>query len=106
VTDPTPLDDLQTLVSLSADRLWPGQTVEESGLALAEEAGEVCRALLKRQHGVRGTRSEWDENLRIEIAQVAGVCLHIANQEGWSLFEALREMAGVLSSRAKEERSE
>lgn len=37
-------------IGREVDRLWPRETPFGRGLALAEEAGEVCRAMLKRDH--------------------------------------------------------
>jgi NTP pyrophosphatase (non-canonical NTP hydrolase) len=59
-------------------------------LALAEEAGEVCRAVLKRSHGKRpGT--DWTEQVRLETADVAITLLSLAANEGWSLSDAITE---------------
>jgi NTP pyrophosphatase (non-canonical NTP hydrolase) len=59
-------------------------------LALAEEAGEVCRAVLKRSHGKRpGT--DWTEQVRLEAADVAITLLSLAANEGWSLSDAIAE---------------
>lgn len=45
---------------------------EESlhGLIVAEEAGEVCRAILKSEQGIRGTKQSWKEELQKELAGV------------------------------------
>lgn len=40
------------------------------GLALAEETGEACRALLKHFQGIRGTADYWLDELEVELAQV------------------------------------
>jgi NTP pyrophosphatase (non-canonical NTP hydrolase) len=58
-------------------------------LAVAEEAGEVCRAALKRANGIR--EGDWSANLREEAADVVITLLSLAANEGWSLSEAVDE---------------
>ena len=59
-------------------------------LALAEEAGEVCRAVLKRAHGKR-PGIDWTAEVRLEAADVLITLLSLAANEGWSLADALTE---------------
>lgn len=59
-------------------------------LAVAEEAGEVCRAVLKRSHGNRPD-TDWNKNLREEAADVVITLLSLAANEGWSLSDAVAE---------------
>jgi NTP pyrophosphatase (non-canonical NTP hydrolase) len=67
-------------------------------LALAEEAGEVCRAVLKRAHGKRpGT--DWTEQVRLEAADVAICLLSLAANEGWSLADAIAERWAEVQTR-------
>ena len=67
-------------------------------LCIAEEAGEVCRAVLKRHHGKRpGT--DWTEQVRIEAADVAIGLLSLAANEGWSLAEAIADRWVEVSTR-------
>lgn len=71
--------------------LWPSETPERAGLALAEEAGEVCRAILKREearHGEGGRAQRpgyWTGKLAQELAQVVVVAAKIAEAEGLDL---------------------
>lgn len=59
-------------------------------LSVAEEAGEVCRAVLRRAHGKRpGT--DWTAEVRIEAADVVISLLSLAANEGWSLLDAVAE---------------
>lgn len=85
--------------------LWPGETVEEAGLALAEEAGEVARAIIKRNHAERGEGDrppkDWTANLREEVADVVIVCAKIANREGFDLNEAVEKGIAGLEQRAR-----
>jgi NTP pyrophosphatase (non-canonical NTP hydrolase) len=70
-----------------------------SGLLLAEEAGEVCRAILKRMQGIRGTRDEWTAMVRKECIDVQLVLLGIAHYEGFSLAGALSEFWPQIEAR-------
>jgi NTP pyrophosphatase (non-canonical NTP hydrolase) len=97
--EPAPLTDRtrQWVTSLElasgsyAARSWPGETVVHAGLALAEEAGEVCKALLKREHGTRGTFGEWTQQVRKECGDVFLVLCDIAHREGFSLAQAVMD---------------
>lgn len=87
------------------DRLWPGETVYARGLALSEEAGEVCRAILKRSHACSAgtfkgqTPEEWTENLRIEVFQAIGVLLDLADREGFDVGLGLFDLLTALGQR-------
>jgi NTP pyrophosphatase (non-canonical NTP hydrolase) len=52
------------------------------GLGLGEESGEVLRAILKREEGIRGTRSEWTQELFKEVGDVAIKLFQICAREG------------------------
>jgi NTP pyrophosphatase (non-canonical NTP hydrolase) len=56
-------------------------------LGLAEEVGELCRAVLKRAQGIRGTREEWNEEIRKELGDCVIKLLDIAAYEGFDLVE-------------------
>jgi NTP pyrophosphatase (non-canonical NTP hydrolase) len=56
-------------------------------LVVAEEAGEVCRAVLKREQGIRGTREEWTAKLREELGDLLITMHALAGSEGWDLEE-------------------
>jgi NTP pyrophosphatase (non-canonical NTP hydrolase) len=92
-------------IGREVDRLWPRETPFGRGLALAEEAGEVCRAMLKRDHAeVAGTfkgltPEEWTENLRVETFQAIGVLLDIARREGFDVEHGLAEAVWKLKRR-------
>lgn len=103
MSDPIYLDEEQATVVWLADVLWPGETIEEAALALCEEAGEVARAVAKRNLALRseGDRppTDWTANLRDELAQVVIVAMKIAEREGFSLREAIFEQMAVLGRR-------
>lgn len=56
---------------------------------LAEEVGEVCRAAVKRSQGIRGTREEWDAELRKEVADVFIKLVDVAQFYGFDLADAI-----------------
>lgn len=97
------LDQEQASVDWVTTELWPGETIEEAALALCEEAGEVARAIIKRNHAGRdeGDRApaDWSANLRVELAQVVIVAMKMAERERFSLRESIYEQLAVLDDR-------
>lgn len=80
------------------DRLFPHEDDPAYRAAcLAEEAGEVSRAVTKRRHASHAhdgkckgkTVDEWTDELRIELAQTVGVIFDIAHREGIDLLQAI-----------------
>jgi NTP pyrophosphatase (non-canonical NTP hydrolase) len=82
-------EDLQEQAGRYIRRTWPGEGTTEQALGLAEEAGEVCRAVLKRIHGTRGTTEQWTAEIRKEAGDVVLVLLGLASYEGFSLAQAV-----------------
>lgn len=68
-------------------------------LGLAEEVGELCRAVLKREQGIRGTREEWDAEVRKEIGDCVIKLLDISAYEGLSLVQAFTDRWEAISKR-------
>lgn len=113
VEEMTTMDELQTELHEICERSWPGESLESVALALCEEIcelddalhalhhheGKLCRALVKRGHGTRGTPEQWTAEVRKECADVALVLLDIASREGFSLFEAMVEKTDELRTR-------
>lgn len=98
------LDLEQETVWALVDLIWPGETALSRAVSLCEEAGEVCRAILKRDHAIRGVgdrgqERDWSANLRVEVAQVMINCMAIAEAEGFSLEEAVLEQMNKLEER-------
>jgi NTP pyrophosphatase (non-canonical NTP hydrolase) len=78
----------------------PTNTIEEQLLNLFEEVGELARAVLKRKQGIRGTRGEWDAEVRKEIGDVFGSLVACATVEGLDFYETVEErMVEVLARR-------
>lgn len=70
----------------------PDRSVRDQVLVVAEEVGELCRAIVKREQGIRGTREEWDAAVRKEAADIGIALLAVAHTEG---FDLPTEMADV-----------
>lgn len=89
------------------DRLWPGETIQERGNCLAEETGEVNRAITKRRHAIKNksgkckgmTVEDWTDNLHKETMQTLGVALSICAMEGFDPVEGLLEALSALQRR-------
>ena len=97
------MDEEQTYIESVTDRLWPNETIEEAALALCEEAGEVARAVIKRNHADQGSGDraphDWSAELRREVAQVVVVAMKIAEREGFSLGDAVVAEREALDAR-------
>lgn len=61
---------LQLQIAEWSNRNFPNDTLVDKGLGLAEEAGEVCRAILKDKQGLRGTHEQWIGELGNELGDV------------------------------------
>lgn len=72
-------------------RNFPDSTSEIQGLVVAEEAGEVARALAKRSQRVRGTHDKWTRKIREETADVVLAAFSLARLEDFDLEEAVAE---------------
>ena len=71
----------------------------KQALVLAEETGEVCRAVIKREQGIRGTYESWSDNLKIELAQTLVTLYAIAELEGFDLNDYTAEYWETLKQR-------
>lgn len=98
------IDALTQVVHLECARLWPYSGVTEEGLALAEEAGEVCRAILKRFEGTRATKEYWSGQIRKEVGQVIIVAMSILALEGYSTQEVIIETVEHLKAMKPDDR--
>jgi len=69
---------------------FPNETRISIALGIAEETGELCRAVLKQFTGIRGTFEEWDEEIKKELGDVYIKLGHLANFCGWDLDELIK----------------
>jgi len=72
---------------------------QHQALNIAEEAGEVARAVLKRVQGIRGSYEHWTEEIRTEAADVLISLMCLAEIEGWDLGDAVDERWNVVINR-------
>lgn len=93
------LSDVQQRIHAHAVVAWPGLTTEIEVLALAEEVGEVARAVLKRTQAIRGSSDDWSAELRREVGDVLLVLCNIASLEGFELSETVAERLAVVLDR-------
>ena len=70
-----------------------------ASVGLAEEVGEVCRAVVKRHQGIRGTREEWDAEIRKEVGDVFIKLVDVARTYGFDLADAIAERWGTIQRR-------
>lgn len=71
----------------------------ETVLGLAEETGELCRAALKRDQGIRGTHEQWTAEIRKEVGDVVIKAHDLAGVEGFDLDDAVAERWAEISQR-------
>lgn len=102
------LAEVGSALADEVDRLWPQENDPGYRAAcLAEEAGEVIRAITKRRHALHADDGkckgldfdEWTNELRIELGQVLGVILDIAHREGFDLTAELVTTVRKLQAR-------
>lgn len=110
---PVDMDELQRVVGEWTAQQWPTETVHGRGMILTEEIcelddalrrlhygnGRIVRALLKREHGERGTHAQWTRVVQDECADVLCVLLDIANREEFSLAQITGERVREVQSR-------
>jgi NTP pyrophosphatase (non-canonical NTP hydrolase) len=78
---------------------FPNHSPLENTTGLAEEAGELCRAVLKLERGIRGTTDEWLTEIRKEIGDVIICAIFIANDFGVPWEDALQERWDIIKQR-------
>jgi NTP pyrophosphatase (non-canonical NTP hydrolase) len=78
---------------------FPDENRVTSTLGLAEEAGEVCRAVLKQDQKLRGTYEEWDKEIKKELADVYVKIEQLADLCGWDLHELILDRWDELKKR-------
>lgn len=78
---------------------FSNETRVTAALGLCEEVGEVARAVLKQEQGIRGTWEEWDEEIKKELSDVYVKLIHVAMICGFDLDEAVAQRWEVLRQR-------
>lgn len=95
----TSIDEFRAEFHAWTQANFPTQTAEQAGLALAEEAGELCRAILKRAQGIRGTSGEWEAEVAKEIGDVFMALQWIANRFNLDLDEVVLDRWKTIKKR-------
>jgi NTP pyrophosphatase (non-canonical NTP hydrolase) len=75
------------------------ESITETTLGLAEETGELCRAVLKRYQGIRGDKEYWSHEIKKEVADVVIKAHDVAAKEGFDLMVAVAERWDDVSRR-------
>lgn len=86
------------------EHFGPFRSVEHQALVLAEEVGELCRAVVKRAQGIRASHAEWTAQLHAEAADVLITLLAIAATEGFDLHAAAAAKWAAVTTRNPGER--
>jgi NTP pyrophosphatase (non-canonical NTP hydrolase) len=90
---------MQDQVATWVDHNFPGTTPAEKCLGLAEESGEVCRAVLKLEQGIRGTREEWREEIAKELGDVFVKLCDVATAYELDLQDAVEQRWATVRAR-------
>lgn len=86
---PNVITILQAQVKEWAEYNFQGDSTQDVALGVAEETGELCRAVLKRWQHIRGTYDEWTEEIKKETADTFIKLCHLAAVEGFDLFDVI-----------------
>lgn len=95
----TDIRDVQGEVNAWVERNFGHDNEMATVVGLVEEVGELSRAVVKRSQGIRGTREEWDVELRKEAADVFIKLCDVASFYGFDLHDAVAERWTVVSAR-------
>lgn len=92
--------DIQAEVKAWHAGKYPHASLPEIGLKLAEESGEVCRAIDRFHYAKNGVdEAAWANNLKEEIGDVAIVLLVLCIRGGVDFQEVVQERWDEVSSR-------
>lgn len=82
---------------------WVTRNFDNSELSavvgMVEEVGELCRAVVKMEQGIRGTREEWFAEIRKETGDVFIKLCDIARFYEFDLADAIEERWAKVSQR-------
>lgn len=68
-------------------------------VGMVEEVGELCRAVVKMEQGIRGSREQWFAEIRKESGDVFIKLCDIARFYGFDLADAVAERWADVSRR-------
>lgn len=90
-SQPVSLPELQRGVEAWVNHNFGESSRVVEALGLAEEVGELCRAVLKQEQGIRGTYAEWDAEIAKEIGDVLIKLASVATACGVDLEFAVKD---------------
>lgn len=94
------MNEIQDALRTWHRKKFPRSTLPEIGLKLAEECGEVCRAIDRIHYSKSATEdAQWRENLTDEIGDAAIVLLVLCNRGHLDFEEVLTERAAEVMAR-------
>lgn len=94
------MKDLQKALKEWHDGKYASARLADIGLKLAEETGEVCRAIDRIIYAkTSGEDDQWRENLTGEIGDVAIVLLALCNRGGLDFEAVVRDRADEVMDR-------
>ena len=76
-----------------------GRRILQCTLGVAEEAGELCHAILKADQRIRGTREEHDAAAKDAIGDIVFFLMNLCYRKGWSFWRIVRDVARVVLAR-------
>lgn len=68
-------------------------------VGLTEEVGELCRAVVKRSQGIRGTKEEWDAEIEKELGDIFIKLCDTAGHYGVDLQDAIETRWAAVKQR-------
>jgi NTP pyrophosphatase (non-canonical NTP hydrolase) len=71
----------------------------KSLIGLQEELGELSRAHLKSEQGIRGTAEKWEREGRKEVGDIITFLSQYCSRRGWKLHECVEESWKITSDR-------
>jgi NTP pyrophosphatase (non-canonical NTP hydrolase) len=79
------INELQCEIGAWAVKNFPGDTRADLVLGLVEEVGELARAVLKQNQGVRGNYTMWENAILDELPDVFIKLCHVCAVFGYDL---------------------
>jgi NTP pyrophosphatase (non-canonical NTP hydrolase) len=90
---------LQSAVAVWLARNFPDRSPLTVVAGTAEEVGELCRAAVKREQGIRGTEAEWITEIEKELGDVFIKMCDVADWYGIDLEAAIADRWNTVRNR-------
>jgi len=84
------IEDYQFEVEKWVEHNFGKGTPMSAVVGLAEEVGELCRAILKQYQQVRGSYTEWQEEIKKELGDVFIKICDVANEADIDLSTGIK----------------